>query len=144
MTNDSKPSLWCTLILAAFLAGCGQRDYSGPPRFPLSGKVTYDGQPIDLGSISFLPIDGDQQRVSGGYIENGIYAVPEAQGANAGKYRVEIRWQKATGKKIGDPHSGEMVDQRAEGLPPKFHKDSELSAEVSAKQTKFDFDLKSN
>ena len=133
----------CLLITAA-LIGCSRQEYSGEKRYPLSGRVTYDGEPIDLGSISFLPIDGGQQRVSGGYIENGVYSVPEAQGANAGKYRIEIRWQKATGKKIRDPQSAEMIDQRFEGLPPKFHKVSELTVDVSEKQTKFDFDLKSS
>ena len=32
--------------------------------------MTYDGEPVDVGSISFLPA-GENQRVSGGYIENG-------------------------------------------------------------------------
>ncbi len=39
---------------------------------------------------------------------------------------------------------GNLTDERAEGLPPKFHQDSQLTAEVSAKQTTFDFDLKSD
>jgi hypothetical protein len=30
-----------------------------------------------------------------------------------------------------------------EGLPAKYHQESELTAEVSSKQTTFDFDLKS-
>ena len=131
------------LCIAVALLGCSRQEYSGAKRYPLSGRVTYDGQPVDLGSISFLPIDGGEQRVSGGYIENGAYSVPEPQGANAGKYRVEIRWQKSTGKQIKDQHSGESTDQRVEGLPAKFHTKSELTADVSAKQTKFDFDLKS-
>jgi len=128
--------------LGLALAGCGQWDYKGPQRFPLTGKVTYDGQPVDWGSISFLPKSGEQ-RVSGGLIENGTYTVTEEQGANAGQHRVEIHWQKLTGKKYRDPDSGEMLDARQEALPPRFHAESELSADVSAKQTTFDFDLKS-
>jgi hypothetical protein len=131
------------ILLAALVAGCSRPEYSGPKRFPLSGKVTYDGEPIDVGSISFLPIDGGSQRVSGGYIFDGEYTVPEAQGANAGKHRVEIRWQKLTGKKIRE-RSEDLTEQRVEGLPPKYHKDSILTADVSPTQTRFDFDLKSN
>jgi hypothetical protein len=108
----------------------------------LSGKVTYDGQPIDLGSIAFLPGGGDL-RVSGGDIVDGAYSIEEARGANAGKYRVEIRWQKLTGRKAIDPGSGEMVDERLEGLPAKFHQKSDLTADVSGAQTTFDFELKS-
>lgn len=125
------------------LAGCSNPKYSGAQRFSLAGKVTYDGQPVDAGSISFLPQSVGEQRVSGGTIQDGTYSVPEEQGANAGKYRVEIRWQKLSGKKVLDPQSGETVEERSEGLPSRFHKDSELTADVSEKQTTFDFDLKS-
>jgi hypothetical protein len=128
------------LSLAAAAAGCHSRDYDGPRRYSLTGKATYQGAPIDFGSISFIPADG--QRVSGGLIENGAYAVPEEKGANAGKYRAEIRWLKLTGNKKRDPDSGEMYDERKEALPAKYHENSELSVEVSAEKTNFDFDLK--
>jgi hypothetical protein len=124
------------------VTGCQQANYPGPKRHALSGKVTYEGQPIDFGSISFLPMGEGAQRVSGGLIENGAYVVPEEQGANAGKHRVEIRWRKATGKKRRDPDSGEMYDERIEGLPARFHGESELTADVLGTQTTFDFDLK--
>jgi hypothetical protein len=128
------------------VAGCGQK-YSGGKRFPLSGKVTFNGEPIDLGSISFIPLENGQ-RVSGGTISDGAYAVPEAHGANAGKYRVEIRWQKKTGKKVRKQidSAGTIVedDVRAEGLPAEFNTDSTLTAEVSATHTRFDFHLKSD
>ncbi len=127
------------LCACLVLAGCGQK-YSGDKRFPLSGKVTFNGEPVDLGSISFIPLE-TSHRVSGGTITEGAYSVPEAHGANAGKHRVEIRWQKKTGKKITQPYGED--DVRAEGLPPEFHTDSTLTAEVSASQTSFDFDLKS-
>jgi hypothetical protein len=127
------------VCLCIVLAGCG-RNYSGPQRFPLAGRVTYDGEPIDLGSISFLPLDKDQ-RVSGGTITDGTYSVPEERGAHAGKYRIEIRWQKRTGRTIKLPWGED--EERAEGLPPRFHKDSTLTGEVSASQTTFDFHLES-
>lgn len=133
-------STLCILCLA--IVGCGQQEYSGAKRYPLSGKATYDGQPIDWGSISFLPESGGQ-RVSGGLITEGTYLVPEAQGANAGQHRIEIRWNKKTGRKLRDPDSGEMYDERKEYLPPRFHAESDLTVDISAKQTTFDFDLKS-
>jgi hypothetical protein len=130
------------MFLCATFGGCGGQ-YNGDRRYPLSGNVTYDGQPIDLGTISFLPAAGDKQRVSGGMIENGAFSIPEETGANQGKYRVEIRWAKKTGKQFLDPDTQTMVDRRDEGLPPRFHNKSTLTADVSAEQTRFDFDLKS-
>ena len=134
--------LWTLLVLFLALAGCSRQDYPGARRYPLSGKVTVDGQPLDWGSISFLPASSEQ-RVSGDLIQDGSYSVSEEKGANAGKYKVEIRWNKKTGNKRRDPDSGEMYDERKEGLPPRYHANSELAAEVSAKETTFDFDLKS-
>jgi hypothetical protein len=133
---------WTLYLVFIVLTACGRQEYSGAKRYPLAGKVTFDGQPIDWGSISFLPMSGDQ-RVSGGLITDGTYSVTEAQGANAGKHRVEIRWNKRTGRKVRDPDSGEMYDERKEYLPPRFHANSELTADVSGKQTKLDFDLQS-
>jgi hypothetical protein len=133
---------WCIIGLCLAVGGCGEAEYEGAARYPLSGKVTWDGQPIDLGSIAFLPTAGAEQRVSGGEIVDGAYAIPEARGANAGKYRIEIRWQKKTGRQVKEAWSGEMVDERVEGLPDKYHASSELTAEVSGAQTTFDFHLK--
>lgn len=124
------------------LGGCG-RGYDGPKRYPLSGKVSYDGEPIDMGTISFIPADGAHLRISGGQIVNGAYSVLEEKGANAGKYRVEIRWAKKTGKKYFDKDLQLENDARKEGLPPRFREKSELTAEVSDSQTTFDFHLKS-
>jgi hypothetical protein len=135
------------LGLCAVLAGCGSAKYTGEQRFPLAGQVTFDGQPIDLGSISFIPTgdSGDgEARASGGVITDGKYAVPEEKGANAGTYRVEIHWLKRTGKELLDPESGEKYDERVEALPDKFHAKSELNVEVPLPSNTHDFDLKSS
>lgn len=41
-------------LFSMFSIGCGGGD-SGPPRFDISGTVTYNGQPVPVGSIQFLP-----------------------------------------------------------------------------------------
>jgi hypothetical protein len=131
----------CAALTCAELAGCGRKSYTGDQRFPLSGKVTVNGQPIQLGVIAFMP-QGDKARVSGGPIRGGNYSIPEENGANAGTYHVVIHWNKMTGKKIPNPlDRTQIIDEMEEGLPPKYHKNSELTAEVSADQTTFNFDL---
>jgi hypothetical protein len=129
--------VWC---LAG--AGCGQREYTGEQRFAISGKVTVDGEPMGMGVISFLPQETGG-RVSGGPISDGKYEVPEPKGPNAGLHRVEIHWNKLTGKKVRDPFDKDgLIDEMMEGLPEKYHAKSELTADVSAKQKTFDFELK--
>lgn len=142
MKPQSAIGLLSLSLLCAILMGCGQ-SYDGDQRYAVSGNVTYDGEVIDVGTISFIPMSGDKQRVSGGLIENGAYTIAEEMGPNAGQYRVEIRWAKKTGKQFWVEDTQEMVDRRNEGLPPRFHKDSSLTADVAGNQTVFDFDLKS-
>ena len=96
---------------------------------------------MESGVISFLP-EEKGGRVSGGPIKGGAYSVTEAMGANAGKYRVEVRWNKPTGRRVKDAYGEEIMDEYKEGLPAKYHSSSELRADVSAKQTTFDFELK--
>lgn len=136
-------STLCCLGLGAVLAGCGNSKYSGEKRFPLAGEVTFEGEPIDVGSISFIPAEG-KGRPSGGVITDGKYTVPEEKGANAGPHRVEIRWLKRTGKRLRDAESGEMYDERREALPNKLHANSELSVEVPLPENRHDFKLKSS
>ena len=74
----------------------------------------------------------------------GERSVKEERGANAGPYRVEIRWAKKTGKSTATPIRGKSSISVRKASPPRYHLKSELTAEVSAERTKFDFDLKSN
>lgn len=131
----------CIASLCISLAGCGP-GYDGDQRYPLSGNASCDGQPIDLGSITLIPSDGDIQYHSGGVITDGKYSIPEEKGPRAGKYRVEVHWLKRSGKQLLDKESGEMFDQRTEALPNKFHKNSELEIELPLPKNTHNFDLK--
>jgi len=129
-------------LLCVLASACTGRAYPGARRFPLSGKVTVDGQPMQMGVISFIPQD-KSGRVSGAPVQDGTYSVPEEKGPTAGAYEVRLSWNKLTGRKIPNPSDkGYMIDEMVEGLPAKYRENSELVAEVSPKQTKFDFDLK--
>ncbi len=131
------------LGLAAAASGCGGgAAYEGEKRLSLSGKVTLDGQPVDGGSISFIPAN-PKKKVSGGDIVKGEYKVPEAKGAHTGPHRVEIHWYRPTGKKIVDTDMGGTKDEVMEAIPPKFHVQSTLNAEVAEGKTTFDFELTS-
>ena len=133
----------CLAGLCLMILGCGKQPaYEGPSRMALGGRVTIDGQPVDGGTISFIP-QASAQRVSGGSIVNGAYYIPEEKGANQGSYRVEIHWQKPVGKKFRDPDTGEMKDVMKESIPAKFNTKSTLTATISPKQPSLDFELKS-
>lgn len=65
----------------ACLFGCGSKPAV------VSGKVTYDGEPVRNGYISFIPDDG-KGASSGAQIRNGMY---KALDVPPGKKRVEVR-----------------------------------------------------
>jgi hypothetical protein len=133
----------CGFLVCLFAFGCGGGPaYTGAQRFSLSGKVTLDGMPVSGGSIVFVP-QSSGLNPSGGEIQDGQYSVPEERGANAGVYRVEIRWPRPTGKKIMDEDTAQMIEETAEAIPSKYNTQSELKAEVAKGKTTFDFDLKS-
>src|SRR2546421_11653224 len=58
------------LAVTALLSGCGS------PPATVSGEVSYEGQPVDKGYISFTPSDG-QGKDAGAPIANGRYKVAD-------------------------------------------------------------------
>ena len=123
------------LLCALLATGC-----SDDGRRSVSGTVTLDNEPVSGGSILFLPTS------EGGYkgaedIIDGKYAIPAERGLLPGKYRVEIRWAKPTGKQIPSGDPGIMTDERLEAVPAKYHTASALTVEITAGENKHDFAL---
>lgn len=121
-------------VLATGLVGC-----SSGSRFGVEGKVTYAGEPLPLGSITFIP-ESDKAIKSGGSIVKGRYQVESRFGPMLGPHRVEIRWAKPTGKKYKNEF-GEVLDVRQEGLPEKYHVTSSLAATIKSGMNTIDFNL---
>ncbi len=84
------------VILAAGLGlipGCGDDTGLGK-RYPVTGTVTYNNQPVEKGQISFIPVDPKEGRAANGYIEKGRYTLTTSSandGALPGKYKVTIQ-----------------------------------------------------
>jgi len=121
------------------LVGCAKKDTSG--RQSISGKVTFQGAPLDSGSIQFQAEAGGQQG-SGAVITNGEYTVPVRAGLLPGKYKVLISAGNP-GQPIPEGQapgaSGPTVEDR---IPPEFNVNRDKFVDVSAdKENKFDFDI---
>ena len=108
--------------------GCGGGD--GIERVAVSGKVTFEGQPVEDGFITFTPIGSGVQ--SGARILNGEYEATGPRGSiPVGKYQVRISWLKE------DPSlqvDGMPVPPQVNLLPPKYDTESELELEVPSGQ----------
>lgn len=129
------------LIICLF-AGCGggAPQQSGPPRYPIKGKVTFDGQPVDGGTIAFVASDA-KFRNTGGPITAGEYSIPAENGANEGTYTVQIRWEKPSGKKGKNLDTGKEEELTANVIPAKYGEMSAETRKIEPKENVIDFTL---
>jgi len=135
--------------------GCG--DDSGlSKRYPVSGTVTYKGEPIAKGTIGFVPTKAEG-RAATGEIDNGRYTLTTAvagDGALPGTYKVTIISQdidtselKAVAKG-GQFHHDEKFAKatlNAKNLVParyKLAETSDITKEVKPETNRIDIDLK--
>lgn len=146
-------SMLSPVLLGVVLLGCGGVD-PGPPRAVVSGKVTLDDQPIEEGSITFIPMGGTQGPTSGAKIENGEYKTPPDLGPVAGLHRVEITaYRKGAATKdiqaaekgvASGPSGGGTTTSIDMYIPEKYNRKSELTLEaVAGEMNGKDYPLKS-
>jgi hypothetical protein len=138
---------------ACIASGCGSGD--DLPREPISGTVTFEGQPIASGSIQFLPRQTKEGIASGGVIADGRFRVVREDGPVPGSYQVMIfasdPTQAASPVEPPGPGAGATTAEKkqarakrsAELLPLRYNLKSELIAEVKAGGPNvYTFDLK--
>lgn len=118
--------------LAAVAGGCGQ----GGNLSKVTGKVSYDGQPVPEGRILFRSTDG---RAYSGPITNGEYEVM----CEPGKMRVEIIASRVIPGKFVKGENGEKepIPAAEMYIPAKYNSASTLTAEVKSSSTEVPFDL---
>jgi len=108
---------------------------------PVTGTVTLDGQPLDQGSVSFIPATGgDTSAVAP--VAAGAYSLPPENGLKPGKYVVRISSVEGG---AGDPNimPGETKPAK-ERVPPAWNSKSKHEVEVVDGDNAFTFDLKSS
>jgi hypothetical protein len=127
------------IIAAALAAIAAAQGCSSDSRSGVTGTVSYGGEPISVGTITFIP-NVENGFKSGGLIDQGKYKIEPKVGPGAGPHRVEIRWAKSTGKKNKNEF-GEEIDVRQEGLPDKYHTKSTLTADIKPGPNVINFQL---
>jgi hypothetical protein len=122
----SLPSAILSAVTLTAIFGCG-----GQPRSSVSGKVTFDDQPVAAGQIVFEPQGAG--RVGIAQISEGAYSMPAGQGPTVGKYVVRITANRPTGRKATAGRGSDnktRVDQYEQFIPVKYNDQSELTTEV--------------
>ncbi len=141
-------SEYLLLTIAALLlplAGCGSESQTSR----LWGEVSYDGQPVERGTIELIPVAGTPGPSTGGEIVQGRYEVPEQRGPRrGGTYQVRIRAVRPTGEKIRslEQPGGPLVEVYENYIPACYNRDSQLQITLPAEgaDRPFDFSLQAD
>jgi len=142
------------LLLAACGIACLAAGGCGPKRpetFPVSGRVTYKGQPVARGLVAFYPAEG--RMATGDIGPDGRYSLTTfhaGDGALPGRHGVTIDAKRIVGAS-GQPTSlreeSRMVSLgtgKVEWLVPEeysHHETSPLTTEVTRGENTINFDL---
>ena len=128
------------VVFASFLASACS---SGPVNYPVAGEVILDGKPVgnkDDAVIRFETTD-KKGNTAESFVSEGKYLVKLTEG----NYKVSLTWSKKTGKilksKIAGP--GQESEEIIQMIPAKFATESTLKVDITPKNLRHDFDLKS-
>jgi len=116
--------------------GCGGTN--AKPRYKVTGKVTFQSQPVEEGTITFEdPSAGEAN--SSALASGGAYTVE----LPAGQYKVSISPPLVETKGTADSPP-DLVPKKVNNIPKKYwvQESSGLSAEVTKDKHAADFDLK--
>jgi hypothetical protein len=130
------------LALAAATAGCGGPG-DGLPRHEVTGKVTFEGQPLANGTIQFQPSAVQGTPVSaGGVIKGGEFRISRDDGLVPGTYKVMI-FSHGGNAQAASSDPGPQTGPPPELIPSQYNSATTLTAEVTSdKPNNFTFDLK--
>lgn len=103
-----------TMVVCSF--GCGKSDPF--ERQPLRGFITWEGEPIQFGSITLEPAEG-QPAGAMAPIRDGAFEIAREAGPSPGKYAVWLHAYDHAGER---PTDGTELEPAKEILPEKFLK----------------------
>lgn len=137
MRSAYRRAVWLAALAATpLLSGCGD---DGPKRAVVRGKVSYNGKPVEEGTIRFLI---DNRATAQGEIKGGAYKIDHLGGVPVGSGKVEIEGFQNTDKVVHNNPTGVKVYEAKQVLPPKYNKKTELTVEITEGENEKDFDLK--
>ncbi len=136
--QNPNPSLAVVAtVVLSLVVGCSGN--TGPELGYVEGNITLDGKPLDGAEVQFEPSDSRPSIAITD--DNGHYVLQftgSREGATVGTHTVRILSARGSSGGEGD---GPYVKARPELLPPKYHVNSTLTAEVKSGNNTFDFDL---
>lgn len=118
----------------------------GPRRGAVQGFVSFDGAPLETGVVVMLPAGDTRGPTAGSAVSNGSFSIPAVSGPVVGRYRVEVKALRKTGRQVRAlvPVGGRKEREEAEQfIPAKYNKDSEIEIEIKPGRNTISLELKS-
>jgi hypothetical protein len=109
------------LLLVVSLTGCGDG------KSVVNGTVSYDGQSVKSGSVTFISLEGEPVR-EGAVITDGAFKATMPPG----KYKVELSGTRPAGKRTQKGFDGkeEVIELTEEIFPDYYSSKSELTETI--------------
>ena len=129
------------MILALAVAGCGGEERM--PTAPVEGKVLLDGEPLQFGSVVFIPEAGPPAR--GAIQPDGSFRLTtyeEDDGAVLGTHRVEVKCTTLQDPDAPEPDPTEEIPVGESLIPEKYTNYETSGIEREVEEGKNSFELK--
>ena len=126
-------------LILIFLAVCSLVPGCGDGKSIVKGTVSFDGQPVKSGSITFVSIEGDLVR-EGAVITDGAFTAR----LPPGKYNVELSAQRKAGTRTQKGFDGndEVIQLTEELFPDYYNSKTELVETIRAGENVLTLQLK--
>ena len=111
------------LLILVSLPGCGPKS----DRLAISGKVTLNGAPLDLGSIRFSSNGGGKLFASGAMVKDGEYHIPQPKACR----REPIAWKSI---RLIRKRRWSSIDLRQASRPLRQRRQSEFRPNTTEQQ----------
>lgn len=137
-----RAHLAALLLLASAAGGCsGQPDpVDNLPRVAVTGNVSFDGKPLEVGKIQFQPIAAEPAVMAIGDIHDGKFSIDRPHGPCPGKYRVLISSLPSTTVAEGEEPGSARRD--LEKIPKRYNLQSTLEVDIAPESpAPINFDL---
>ena len=117
MLDDGRRMIGLGVCAFAIFAGCSRSD-----QVQVTGRITWEGNPVEVGEIIFHPVDTSITPAAG-RIRGGEFSFL----TKPGKKRVDIQAVRKTGKR--DAKEGFEITELF--IPTRYNTQTELEADVS-------------
>jgi len=119
------------LLIVGFLVVCGGCGSSSGRR-AVKGTVTYQGKPLENGTITFQTTTTPPVMAGGSVIQDGKYDISAEKGLEPGTYRVLISAAGPPAKQTPAERAAGASPHASELIPARYNTETTLTAEIKA------------